>query len=666
MTAVFLVLTLLTMLRLGSSLRAPVRRSGLGAATGLRSFAAANKGLDLMDGKPRIVYTLTDEAPALATYSLYPVIKKFAAKAGIEVVLSDISLAARVIAAWPKYLKEEQYIHDTLSELGELCTKPEANIIKLPNISASIPQLNACITELRTQGYDVPLYVPNPTTEKEKVIHSRYAKVLGSAVNPVIREGNSDRRVAAPVKAYARKNPHQMGSWSKASRSHVAHMTKGDFYASEKSYTMPQAGSVNIEFTGADGSKKVMKEGIKLKEGEIIDGSFLSVKELCKFFEQELTEANKDQLMVSLHLKATMMKISDPIMFGHMVKVYYKDVFEKHAATLKEIKANPNNGLQAVYDKLKELPEVRRREIEADINAVYAKRPWLAMVNSRKGITNLHVPSDVIVDASMPCVVRDSGKMWNKDDELEDVKCIIPDRCYATMYQEIMSYCKKNNQFDVATMGNVANVGLMAQKAEEYGSHDKTFEIAADGKMRVVNAATGAVIFEHDVETGDIWRMCQTKDVPIKDWVKLAVNRARATSSPPIFWLDEKRAHDREVVAKVNKYLKEHDTKGLDIQIMNPVNAMRYTCERTTEGKDTISVTGNVLRDYLTDLFPILELGTRCVAFWLCISFPFLPTHPLTTSPLPSHAAPRCFPSCPCWPAADCLRRARAALPPST
>lgn len=567
-----------------------------------RLFASSND-------KPKIIYTLTDEAPALATFSLFPIIKKFAEKKGIDVELSDISLAARVISQFPKYLSETQYQPDNLAALGELCTKPEANIIKLPNISASLPQLNGCITELRTKGYDIPMYVPNPTTDKEKTIHQRYAKVLGSAVNPVLREGNSDRRVAAPVKTYARKNPHTMGGWSRASRSHVAHMSKGDFYASEKSYIMPKAGSVKIEFVNKSGAVKVMKENLKLLEGEIIDASFMSIKELTDFYERELTDASKEHMMVSLHLKATMMKISDPIMFGHCVKVYFKDLFAKHGETFKKIGVNPNNGFGNVIEKINALPPTTQDEIKKDIDECYSKRPWLAMVNSRKGITNLHVPSDVIIDASMPCVVRDSGKMWNKDDELEDVKCIIPDRCYATMYQEIISYCKQNNQFDVSTMGSVSNVGLMAQKAEEYGSHDKTFEMAEAGTMRVIDDS-GKVIFEHQVEQGDIWRMCQTKDIPIKDWVKLAVNRARITNTPAVFWLDEKRAHDRSVISKVNTYLKDHKTDDLAIHILDPVHAMRFTCERSTEGKDTISVTGNVLRDYLTDLFPILELGT--------------------------------------------------------
>lgn len=454
------------------------------------------------------------------------------------------------------------------------------------------------------------MYVTNPKTEKEKIIHSRYAKVLGSAVNPVLREGNSDRRVADPVKSYAKKNPHSMGIWSRASRSHVAHMTKGDFYGSEKSVTYSKEGSVRIELVTKSGEVKVLKEKVALTSGEIIDASFMSVKELVKFYENELNDALKEQMLVSLHLKATMMKISDPIMFGYMVKVFYKPVFDKHAETFKKLGVNPNNGFNDVVEKIKLLPEVSRLEIESDIQECYNQRPWLAMVNSDKGITNLHVPSDVIIDASMPVVVRDSGKMWNRDNELEDVKCIIPDRCYATMYQEIMSFCKQYGQFDVSTMGNVANVGLMAQKAEEYGSHDKTFEVAEEGVVRVVDSADGKTLMEHQVEGGDIWRMCQTKDAPIKDWVRLAVSRARATGNPSIFWLDENRAHDKQLIAKVKTYLRDHDTSGLDISILSPVHAMRLSCDRARDGKDTISVTGNVLRDYLTDLFPILELGT--------------------------------------------------------
>mmetsp|Transcript_46968 Transcript_46968/g.130832 ORF Transcript_46968/g.130832 Transcript_46968/m.130832 type:complete len:762 (+) Transcript_46968:59-2344(+) len=564
----------------------------------------------LFSSKPTIIYTETDEAPALATYSLLPIIKTYAGKVGIQVEKENISVAARIIANFPEYLTEEQRQKDTLAELGELCKKPEANVIKLPNISASIPQLNAAIDELRLKGYDVPKYVAEPKNDKEKQIHSQYAKVLGSAVNPVLREGNSDRRVAAPVKNYAKKNPHTLGMWSRASKSHVAHMKKGDFYSSEQSHIMPKAGSVRIEMKSKSGDTKSLKEGIALLEGEVIDSSFMSVRALREFIAAEIEDAHKESLLFSLHLKATMMKISDPIMFGHVVSIFFEPVFTKWSKEFQELGVNPNNGFGDVLSKIKALPEITQSEIMSDIEKCYEERPWLAMVDSDKGITNLHVPSDVIIDASMPVVVRDSGKMWNKDNALEDVKCVIPDRCYATMYQEIMSFCKLNGQFDVATMGNVSNVGLMAQKAEEYGSHDKTFEIPTDGTIRVVNEADGQVIFSHDVEAGDIWRMCQTKDAPIKDWVKLAVTRARLTGNPAIFWLDEHRAHDRNLISKVKEYLKDHDTAGLDISIAKPANAMRTTCERANAGLDTISVTGNVLRDYLTDLFPILELGT--------------------------------------------------------
>jgi isocitrate dehydrogenase len=560
-------------------------------------------------GVDKIVYTQTDEAPALATYALLPIVNKFAGKVGIHIESSDISLAGRIIAHFPEVLHDNQRIPDNLALLGDLCKKKEANVIKLPNISASVPQLNEAINELRVKGYNVPLYVAKPTNDAEKAAHEKYSKVLGSAVNPVLREGNSDRRVAAPVKAYAQKNPHTMGAWSKASRTHVAHMTKGDFYGSEKSAIMDRDCSVKIEHVGNDGTVTVLKPKVALLAGEVIDGSFMSMKELKAFLEREIEEAHKDHILFSLHLKATMMKISDPIMFGACVSVYYKDVFEKHGETLKALGVNPNNGFNDLLEKIKTLPEAQKTQIEEDIKEVYENRPWLAMVDSGRGITNLHVPSDVIVDASMPCVVRDSGKMWNKDNQLEDVKCIIPDRCYATMYQEIISYCKMHNQFDVATMGNVSNVGLMAQKAEEYGSHDKTFQIAADGKIRVVDDQD-KVIFEHNVEKDDIWRMCQTKDAPIRDWVRLAVSRARATGAATIFWLDNDRAHDRNLIQKVNTYLKDHNTSGLNITIKSPVHAMLNSCERATKGLDTISVTGNVLRDYLTDLFPILELGT--------------------------------------------------------
>jgi isocitrate dehydrogenase len=582
--------------RVASNLRPAIFRS----TTALRAFSAQ---------KPKIIYTETDEAPALATYSLLPVIRKFAKKADIEVDKSDISLAARIIAQFPEYLSEEQRIPDTLSELGELCKTPQANIIKLPNISASLPQLNDAISELRMKGYDVPIYNPNPQTDKEKIAHARYAKVLGSAVNPVIREGNSDRRVAAPVKNYAKKNPHTLGSWSRASRTHVAHMSQGDFYGTEQSYIVPRATTVKIELTGKDDSKKVLKEGLKVIDGEVIDASFLSMKELRAFLEREIEDAHKEHMLFSVHLKATMMKVSDPIMFGAVVTTFFKPVFEKHGEVLKSIGVNPNNGLADLYEKLKKLPEAQREAVIADINETYNNRPWVAMVDSSKGITNLHMPNDIIIDASMPCVVRDSGKMWNKDNELEDVKCVIPDRCYATAYQEIISFVKQNGQFDVSTMGNVANVGLMAQKAEEYGSHDKTFQAPTDGTI-TVSDADGKVIFTHEVEQGDIWRMCQTKDAAIKDWVKLAVNRARATGNPAIFWLDSNRAHDSSIIQKVNTYLKDHNTSGLDLSIASPVHAMRRSCERAKDGLDTISVTGNVFRDYLTDLFPILELGT--------------------------------------------------------
>lgn len=559
--------------------------------------------------KSKIIYTETDEAPALATYSLLPIVNKFANKAGIVVEKSDISLSARIISQFPKYLTAAQQIPDTLGKLGELCKTPSANIIKLPNISASLPQLNEAITELRTKGYDVPMYVANPTTEKEKTIHSRYAKVLGSAVNPVLREGNSDRRVAAPVKNYAKKNPHTLGMWSRASRSHVAHMMQGDFYGTEQSHIMQKPGTVKIEHISSDGNTRQTLKNLTLLEGEVIDASFFSINEFKSFLEKEIAEAHRDHMLFSVHLKATMMKVSDPVIFGHVVATFFKPVFDKYAELFKSISVNTNNGLADLYEKLKKVPEATKLEVLADIEKCYAERPWLAMVDSAKGITNLHVPNDVIIDASMPVVIRDSGKMWNKDNELEDVKCVIPDRCYATIYQEVMSFCKQSGQFDVSTMGSVANVGLMAQQAEEYGSHDKTF-ISPDAGSIVVTDDSGKTIFSHAVEKGDIWRMCQTKDAPIKDWVKLAVNRARATGNPAIFWLDSHRAHDRSIIYKVTNYLKEHDTKGLDITIETPVHAMRRTCERAKEGLDTISVTGNVLRDYLTDLFPILELGT--------------------------------------------------------
>jgi len=565
----------------------------------------------LPGAKGKLIYTETDEAPALATFSLLPVLTKFGAMADVDVVPCDISVAGRVLAAFPEKLKPEQRVPDNLAYLGELCKQPDGIIVKLPNVSASIPQLNACIAELRSKGFDVPLYPAEPKDEEEKEIQARYATVLGSAVNPVLREGNSDRRVAAPVKAYAQKNPHKMGNWSKGSRTHVAHMDKGDWYGSEQSTTVKDATDVIIQHVAPDGTVTVLKESVKLQAGEVIDAATMSVEELCAFYEREIQDAKDNDIMLSLHLKATMMKVSDPILFGHCVKVFFKDVFNKHGDVLNEIGANPNNGLGAIYEAIDaKLPAEKAQEIRFDIDACYLERPWLAMVNSDKGITNLHVPSDIIIDASMPVVIRDSGQMWNKDGELEDTKCLIPDRSYATMYQEMISYCKTNGQFDVSTMGNVANVGLMAQKAEEYGSHDKTFQIPAQGVVLVRDKNTDEVYFEHSVKPGDLWRMCQTKDEPIKDWVKLAVNRAKATGTRAIFWLDKRRAHDASLIDKVNLYLKDHDLSGVDISIMKPVDAIRKTMERCTDGKDTISVTGNVLRDYLTDLFPILELGT--------------------------------------------------------
>ena len=560
----------------------------------------------------KLIYTETDEAPALATFSLFPVLSKFGKMAQIDVVPCDISVAGRILATFPEYLKPEQRVADNLSYLGNICKTPDAIVVKLPNVSASIPQLDACIAELRLKGYDVPIFPHEPKTDDEKSIRARYATVLGSAVNPVLREGNSDRRVAAPVKAYAQKNPHKMGIWSKASRTHVAHMDDGDFFSSEQSTTMKDATSVKIEhMSHENGVVTVLKDSTKLQAGEVIDAATMNVKELCEFYEREITEAKEADILLSLHLKATMMKVSDPIMFGHCVKVYFKDVFNKYGPLLEEIGANPNLGFGAVLDAIdSKLPAEKAKEIRNAIDQCYEERPWLAMVNSDKGITNLHVPSDIIIDASMPVVVRDSGQMWNKDNELEDTKCLIPDRCYATMYQEVISYCKVNGQFDVATMGNVANVGLMAQKAEEYGSHDKTFEIPAPGVVTVRDLNSNEIYFQHKVDTGDIWRMCQTKDAAIKDWVRLAVERAKATGSRTIFWLDKRRAHDASLIDKVNTYLKDHDLSGTDLSIMKPVDAIRVSMERCTVGKDTISVTGNVLRDYLTDLFPILELGT--------------------------------------------------------
>ena len=557
----------------------------------------------------KIFYTETDEAPALATASFLPIVQAFTKAADIVVETRDISLASRILAHFPENLTDDQQQADALAELGKLAKTPDANIIKLPNISASLPQLKAAIKELKSLAYDIPDFPEDPSTDEEKDIKARYAKVLGSAVNPVLREGNSDRRVAGPVKEYAQKHPHSMGEWTSDSKSHVASMPDGDFYATEKSAVIESAGNVKIELIADDGECTVLKEQTPVLAGEIIDASVMSVNALCDFFEAAMADAKDEGVLLSLHMKATMMKVSDPIIFGHAVNVYYSDVFEKHAATFEKLGVDTRNGLGDVYTKIAELPDAERKEIEADIKAVYKTRPELAMVNSDKGITNLHVPSDVIIDASMPAAIRASGQMWGKDGKLHDTKAMIPDRNYAGIYQATIDFCIEHGAFDVTTMGNVSNVGLMAQKAEEYGSHDKTFEIPVNGKVRVTDAA-GTTLLKHSVEQGDIWRMCQTKDLPIQDWVKLAVNRSRLTGQPAIFWLDEKRAHDAKLIAKVEVYLKQHDTNGLDIRIMSPFDATLYTLERVRAGEDTISVSGNVLRDYLTDLFPILELGT--------------------------------------------------------
>ena len=557
----------------------------------------------------KIIYTHTDEAPALATYSFLPIIKTFTEPAGIDVELRDISLAGRIIATFPEKLTDEQRQPDDLAELGELVKEPEANVIKLPNISASIPQLQAAIKELQSQGYALPDYPEEPESDADRDIQARYAKVLGSAVNPVLREGNSDRRVAGPVKQFAKTNPHSMGEWSAESKTHVAHMSDGDFFSSERSVVIGTAGNLKIELTDNSGNAIVLKDAVPVLEGEVIDAAVLSCNALRAFFERETDAAAQAGVLLSLHVKATMMKVSDPIIFGHAVSVYYKDVFDKHAATFEELGIDPDNGIGDVYAKIGTLPADKQAEIEADIQAVYDTRPPLAMVDSDRGITNLHVPSNVIIDASMPAAIRTSGQMWGPDGKLADMKAMIPDRCYAGIYQETIENCKKLGAFDVTTMGNVANVGLMAQKAEEYGSHDKTFEIPAAGTVRVTDEA-GNVLLEHAVEQGDIWRMCQTKDLPIRDWVKLGVERARLTGATAIFWLDKNRGHDAALIEKVERYLTDHDTSGLDIRILAPVEAIRATLERVRAGKDTISVTGNVLRDYLTDLFPILELGT--------------------------------------------------------
>ena len=558
---------------------------------------------------PKIIYTMTDEAPALATYSFLPIIEKFTSIAGIEVESSDISLAARILANFPEHLSDDQKVTDTLTALGDLTQDPEANIIKLPNISASIPQLREAIAELKEHGYNVPEYPDEPRTDEEKEILSRYAKVLGSAVNPVLREGNSDRRAPLAVKNYARKNPHSMGYWSQASRTHVAHMRGGDFFSHETSTTIDKACKVRIEFVDSQGNISVMKPEFGLLDGEVIDAMFMSKKALCDFFDEQIDDAKNTGILFSLHVKATMMKVSHPIVFGHAVRRFYKELFEKHGEVLEQIGANPNNGLSNIYQKIEELPISQRLEIESTIRACYLHRPELAMVDSDRGISNLHVPSDVIVDASMPAMIRQGGKMYGADGKLKDTKAVIPESTYATIYQEVVNFCKTHGAFDPVTCGSVPNVGLMAQKAEEYGSHDKTFEMKEGGTMRVVRE-DGEVLLTHDVEEGDIWRMCQAKDLPIRDWVKLAVTRARQSNTPAIFWLDKERAHDAQLILKVTEYLKDHDTDGLDIRIMSPVQAIRYTMERMIRGKDTISVTGNVLRDYLTDLFPILELGT--------------------------------------------------------
>jgi len=561
-----------------------------------------------MPDAAKIIYTLTDEAPALATHSLLPILQAFAKPAGVRIEVKDISLAGRIIALFPDRLTAEQRQPDALAELGELATKPEANIIKLPNISASIPQLTEAIAELRAQGYDVPDYPASPANADEEAVKASYAKVLGSAVNPVLREGNSDRRVAGPVKAYAKANPHSMGAWSNTSKTHVAHMSGGDFFGSEQSHTCPAATAVKIELI-ADGQTTVLKEDLDLLEGEIIDAAVMSKKALRSFLAEQVADAKASDVLFSLHMKATMMKVSDPVIFGHAVEVFFADVFEKHAALFEKLGVNANNGLGDVAAKLASATDAERAAVEADLKAALAAGPALAMVDSDKGITNLHVPSDVIIDASMPAMIRASGQMWGPDGKQRDTKCVIPDRCYAGVFAATLDFCREHGAFDPGTMGSVANVGLMAKKAQEYGSHDKTFEIPREGTVRVTNTA-GDVIFEHPVEAGDLWRMCQTKDVAIRDWVKLAVTRATLTGSPAVFWLNEARAHDAELIKKVSVYLKDHDTSGLDLSIKAPVEATKHALQRCKDGQDTISVTGNVLRDYLTDLFPILELGT--------------------------------------------------------
>ncbi|WP_115563033.1 NADP-dependent isocitrate dehydrogenase [Xanthomonas arboricola] len=562
-----------------------------------------------MSKTPKILYTLTDEAPFLATQSLLPIIDAYTDTAGIVVETRDISLAGRILSLFPESLTDAQKIADDLAELGELATTPEANIIKLPNISASVPQLKAAIKELQAQGYALPAYPDEPKDAAEKDIKARYDKVKGSAVNPVLREGNSDRRAPLSVKNYARKHPHRMGKWSSDSKSHVAHMDDGDFFGSEQSTTLAEAGTLKIEFVAADGSSSVLKDKVAVKAGEIVDAAVLSKRALASFIDAQIADAKARDVLFSVHLKATMMKVSDPVLFGVVVGEFYKDTLSKHADALKSVGFDPNNGIGDLYARIGALPDEQQAQIKADIQAEYAQRPGLAMVNSDKGITSLHVPSDVIVDASMPAMIRDSGQMWNAQGKLQDTKAVIPDRCYAGVYQAVIDDCRTHGAFDPATMGSVPNVGLMAQKAEEYGSHDKTFQLSAAGTVKVTDA-NGKTVFEHAVEAGDLWRMCQVKDAPIQDWVKLAVERARLSDTPAVFWLDKARAHDAQVIAKVETYLKDHDTNGLDIRILPPVEATTFSLERIRKGQDTISVTGNVLRDYLTDLFPIMELGT--------------------------------------------------------
>jgi len=562
-----------------------------------------------MSNSPKIIYTITDEAPALATRSFLPIVQAFTASSGIGLETKDISLASRILATFPDYLTEDQRVSDDLAFLGKLAQTPEANIIKLPNISASVPQLKTAIKELQSKGFAIPNYPEEATDDKEKDAKERYNKIKGSAVNPVLREGNSDRRAPKAVKNYAKKNPHSMGAWSKDSKTHVSTMTHGDFAHNEKSVTLPEATSIKIQLTAKDGKKTILKDNLDLLKGEIIDGTVLSKKALIEFLEEQVEDALDKNVLFSLHMKATMMKVSDPIIFGHAVRVFFKDLFEKHGKSFKKIGVDVNNGFGNLLGKLNELPEDKRDEIREDIRFALDHGPELAMVDSEKGITNLHVPSDVIIDASMPAMIRTSGQMWNADGKLQDTKAVIPDSSYAGIYSATIDFCKANGAFDPTTMGTVPNVGLMAQKAEEYGSHDKTFEIAADGKVEVIDA-NGKVLIKHNVEAGDIWRMCQAKDAPIQDWVKLAVSRARASKTPAVFWLDKNRAHDAELIKKVNLYLKDYDTSDLDIHILSPIKATEFTLKRVKAGEDTISVSGNVLRDYLTDLFPILELGT--------------------------------------------------------